>query len=96
MANLTAALVMAFLALPAVGMGAWFARDPRPTSPVMALHMALVGIVMLLAALALYLVGDDRTQAMWITIALAVAVNALMLSLVLRIRRVREDRTRPQ
>ena len=83
-----APLVMAVLALPAIGMAAWFSRDPRATSPTMALHMALVGVVMLLAALAMYFAAGNDDARRLIAIAMVVLVNGLILSLLFAIRRL--------
>lgn len=95
MANLHAALLMAVLALPAIGMALWFSRDPRPTSPTMAVHTALIGVVMLLLALGLYLFAAEPARLRGITVAAVVLVNALVLSLVIAIRRVHKRLQQP-
>lgn len=89
MAPLHGALLMAVLALPAVGMALWFARDPRPTSAPLARHVALIAIAMLLLALAVYLLGADPQALRRAVVAAAVVINALIVSLLLAIRRVR-------
>ena len=88
MDSVMAPLVIAVLALPAIGMAAWFARDPRPTSPTMAVHMALVGIVMLAAALALHFAAGNDNATRAVVIAMAVLVNALLASLFIAVRRI--------
>ncbi|MGY0503885.1 hypothetical protein [Luteimonas sp. e5] len=88
MAPLHAALLMALLALPAIGMALWFSRDPRPTSPPMALHMALIGIVMLLLALATYLFAADARLMRTIALGAVLLVNGLVVSLLIAVRRV--------
>ena len=52
-----------------------------------ALHLALVGIVMLLSALGLYFLRDDEAAVGALAILLLVAVNALVVSLLWRMRR---------
>ncbi|PJK12134.1 hypothetical protein CO614_05840 [Lysobacteraceae bacterium NML120232] len=91
MAALHTALIVAVLALPAIGMAAWFARDRRPASPGMALHMAIVGIIMLLAALAIYFVDGNTELMSWIVIALLLLVNLVVVSLLLHLRRLRKQ-----
>lgn len=96
MSAIHTALIIALLALPAVGMAAWFARDPRPASPGMALHMAIVGIVMLLASLAIYFADGHADWMRWIVIALVVLINLAVVSLLLYLRRIhRQGRPRP-
>lgn len=94
MAALHTALIFAILALPAVGMAAWFARDGRPTSPGMALHMAIIGIVMLLAALAIYRADGHADWMRWIVIALVLLVNLTVASLLLHLRRIHQQSSR--
>lgn len=89
-----APVLLALAGLPAVGMAAWFARDPRPASRGMALRMALVGIAILLGAAGLHAAGTDGAFALKVVLAMALVVNALALSMWWHVRRIGKERDR--
>ncbi len=80
-------LVVACSGLPAVGIAAWLARSPQPLQRSLALHMALVGLAILAGALAMYWTGGDRGATRAVAIVMVLAVNALGVSMILRVRR---------
>jgi hypothetical protein len=80
-------LLVAATGLPAVGIAAWLARSPQPLQRSLALHMALVGLVILAGALGLYWAGADHGAMRAVAIAMVVAVNALGISMIVRVRR---------
>lgn len=82
-----APLVVACSGLPAVGIAAWLARSPHPLQRSLALRMALVGLAILAGALGLYWAGGDAGAMRAVAVAMVVAVNALGISMVLRMRR---------
>ncbi len=80
-------LVLAVSGLPALLIGAWLSRanDDRPRG--LALHWVLVGLAIQAGAVGVYWAGDDDSLAQGIVIAMVVLVNALILSMVLQLRR---------
>jgi hypothetical protein len=80
-------LVVACSGLPAVGIAAWLARSPLPLQRSLALHMALVGLAILAGALGLYWAAGDQGATRAVVIAMVLAVNALGVSMILRVRR---------
>ncbi len=85
------ALLMALLALPAIALAAWLARDRRPVPARMALHLAIAAIAMLLAALGLYLAAGEESWIRAIAITLLLLIQVLALSLFLSLRRLRKQ-----
>jgi len=86
-----APLLVALTALPALAIAAWQARavatDPKARG--LALRWAGIALAMLLGAVGLYFAGDDRTRATVVGVAMVVAVNVLLVSMLLHLRRGR-------
>ena len=84
-----APLVLAFSGLPALLIGAWVSRARDSRSRGMALHWVLIGLTIQAGAVGVYWAGgDDRVaQGVVIVIAMVVLVNALIVSMVLQLRR---------
>lgn len=83
-----APLLVALGAMPALGIAAWYARAAaHPTARSIALHWALIALAMLVGAAGLYWAGDDRGRIATVAVLMVVAVNALALSMLLRMRR---------
>lgn len=83
-------LLIAFTALPALGIAAWQARaagvDPKARG--LALRWAGIALAMFAGAIGLYFAGD-RGGATTIAVLMVVAVNALLVSMLLHLRRGR-------
>ncbi|CAN7407024.1 hypothetical protein LJR143_002351 [Pseudoxanthomonas sp. LjRoot143] len=84
-------LVLAISGLPALLIGAWMSREPDARSRALALHWVLVGLAIQAGAVGVYWAGDDDRIAQGIVIAMVVLVNALIVSMVLRLRRNRKN-----
>ncbi len=80
-------LLLALAGIPAIAIAAWLAKDSRPASPGLAIRMALVGITILLGALALHWAGDDGNRVLQIVLAIALLVNAFALSMWWHVRK---------
>ena len=80
-------LILAVSGLPALLIGAWMSREPTVRSRGMALHWVLVGLAIQAGAVGIYWAGDDDRVAQGIVIAMVVLVNALIVSMVLQLRR---------
>ena len=83
-----APLLVAIGALPALGIAGWYARiaqDPRARN--IALHWALIALAMFLGAAGLHWAGNEQGRIMTVAVAMVVAVNALAISMILRMRR---------
>ena len=82
-------LLVALTALPALGIAAWQARaaaiDPKARG--LALRWAGIALAMLLGAAGLYFAGADRTRATVVGVVMVVAVNVLLVSMILHLRR---------
>ena len=74
-------------ALPALLIGAWLSRAGDPRSRGMAVHWVLIGLAIQAGAVGLYWAGDKDRLAQGVVIAMVVLVNALIVSLVLQLRR---------
>ena len=85
-----APLLLAVSGLPALLIGAWMSRANDDRSRGMALHWVLVGLAIQAGAVGIYWAGDDDRLAQGIVIAMGVLVNALIVSMVLRLRRNRK------
>jgi hypothetical protein len=83
-------LVLAVSGLPALLIGAWLSRTSDDRSRGMALHWVLVGLAIQAGAVGIYWAGDDSRLAQGIVIAMVVLVNALIVSMVLQLRRNRK------
>ncbi|WP_296280915.1 hypothetical protein [Pseudoxanthomonas sp.] len=84
-------LVLAVSGLPALLIGAWMSRAVDDRSRGMALHWVLVGLVIQAGAVGIYWAGGDDRLAQGIVIAMVVLVNALIVSMVLQLRRNRKQ-----
>lgn len=82
-----APLVLALSGLPALLIGAWVSRAADPRSRGMALHWVLIGLAIQAGAVAVYRAGGDDRLAQGAVIAMVVLVNALIVSMVLQLRR---------
>ena len=82
-----APLVLALSGLPALLIGAWVSRTGDPRSRGMAAHWVLIGLAIQAGAVGLYCAGDDDRMAQGAVIAMVVLVNALIISMVLQLRR---------
>lgn len=83
-------LVLAVSGLPALLIGAWMSRAGDDRSRGMALHWVLVGLAIQAGAVGIYWAGDDDRLTQGIVIAMVVLVNALIVSMVLQLRRNRK------
>ena len=83
-------LVLAVSGLPALLIGAWMSRAEGDRSRGMALHWVLVGLAIQAGAVGIHWVGADGRLAQGIAIAMVVLVNALIVSMVLQLRRNRK------
>ncbi|WP_447939070.1 hypothetical protein [Pseudoxanthomonas mexicana] len=82
-----APLILALSGLPALLIGAWVSRAGDPRSRGMAVHWVLIGLAIQAGAVGLYWAGDDDRLAQGSVIAMVVLVNALIVSMVLQLRR---------
>jgi hypothetical protein len=80
-------LVIAVSGLPALGIALWSARAGDPFSRGTALRWALIALSILCGAAALYFAGGSRVASTMVVLAMVLAVNGLVLSLVLHLRR---------
>lgn len=80
-------LVIAVSGLPALGIAIWSARAGDPFSRGTALRWALIALSILCGAAALYFAGGSRVASTMVVLAMVLAVNGLVLSLVLHLRR---------
>lgn len=84
-------LILAASGLPALLIGAWMSRQPDTRSRGMALHWVLVGLAIQAGAVGVYWAGDDDGLVHGIVIAMVVLVNALIVSMLLQLRRNRNN-----
>ena len=87
--SVVASLVIAITGLPALGEAAWYARFDHDLARALALRWALIGLSILSGAIGLYFAGDNRNAGIAVVVAMVVAVNALAVSLVMKMRRGR-------
>ena len=85
-------LILAVSGLPALLIGAWTSRAADDRSRGMALHWVLIGLTIQAGAVGVYATGDDEGLAQGVVIAMVVLVNALIVSMVLQLRRNRTPR----
>ncbi len=83
-------LVLAVSGLPALLIGAWMSREPGVRSRGMAVHWVLVGLTIQAGAVGVYWAGNNDGLAQGLVIAMVVLVNALIVSMVLQLRRNRK------
>ena len=87
-----APLLVALTGFPALGIAAWYARGtPGPQARGTALRWALIALSIFLGAAGLYWAGGDRTRATAVGVAMVLAVNALVVSMVVHLRRGDRD-----
>jgi hypothetical protein len=84
-------LVLAISGLPALLIGAWMSREPDARSRGMAVHWVLVGLAIQAGAVGVYWAGSDDGGVHAIVIAMVVLVNALIVSMLLQLRRNRNN-----
>ena len=84
-----APLILALSGMPALAVAAWSGRAGDAHARGIGLRWALIALSLFLGAAALYWAGDSRPRVYAVAIALVVAVNALLLSMVLHLRRDR-------
>lgn len=89
--NALVPLVLAISGLPALLIGAWMSRGPDARSRGMAVHWVLVGLTIQAGAVGVYWAGDDNGRVHAIVIAMVVLVNALIVSMLLQLRRNRNN-----
>lgn len=81
-------LLVALTALPALAIAAWQARaaavDPRARG--LALRWAGIALAMFCGATGLYFAGGDQGHAITVAVLMAIAVNALLVSMLLHLR----------
>ena len=83
-----APLLLAVSGLPALGIAAWYANDGAgPHARRTALLWALIALAILLGAIGLYFAGGSRGTGTAVVVAMVVVVNALVVALVLHLRR---------
>jgi hypothetical protein len=83
-----APLLVAIGAMPALGIAAWYARAAADRlARAIALHWALIALAMFLGAAGLHWAGGDPRSVAAVAVLMLVAVNALGLSLLVRLRR---------
>lgn len=87
--NVVAALVVAITGLPALGVAAWYARYDDTHARGLALRWSLIALAILCGAVGLYFAGGSRGAATAVAVAMVVAVNVLVVSTVLHMRRGR-------
>ena len=87
-----APLIVAMTGLPALGIAAWYARADDPHSRGTALRWALVALSILCGAVGLYFASGNQAAATAVGVAMAVAVNVLVVSMVLHLRRGGRER----
>ena len=84
-------LILALSGLPALLVGAWMSRADVVRSRGQALHWLLVGLAIQAGAVGVYFAGEDGRRAQGIVIGMVVLVNALIVSMVLQLRRNRKQ-----
>lgn len=84
-----APLILALSAMPALAVAVWSGRAGDAHARGIGLRWALIALSMFLGAAALYWAGDSRAHVYAVAIVLLATVNALLLSMVLHVRRAR-------
>ena len=81
-------LLVAVSGMPALGIAAWYARAAtHPTPRSVALHWALIALTLFLGASGLHWASGSESRTATVAIIMVIAVNALIVSMVLRLRR---------
>ena len=81
-------LMVALSGLPALGIAGWYARgQPGPQARGLALRWAALALALFLGAAGLYWAGGEQARTVAVVVAMLVAVNALIVSMVLQLRR---------
>jgi len=89
---LFAPFALALSAFPALGIAFWVGREGSPLSRNQALHWALIALCLFCGAAGLYWAGSTSTRVYGVVGVLFVAVNALALSMLLRLHRAHRMR----
>ncbi|SBV35221.1 conserved membrane hypothetical protein [uncultured Stenotrophomonas sp.] len=87
MEHVIAPLVLAISGLPALAIAAWSGRSGSAHARGTGLRWALIALCSFIAAVALYLSAGNHGAALAIGILFVVAVNALVVSMLLHLRR---------
>lgn len=82
-----APLALALSGLPALVIAAWIGGKGDDRARGLGLRWALIGLAILVGAAALYWAGGQRVGVYVVAIALLLAVNALIVSMLLHLRR---------
>ncbi|MBB5941175.1 uncharacterized membrane protein YtjA (UPF0391 family) [Xanthomonas arboricola] len=82
-----APLALALSGLPALVIAAWVGGKDDDRARGLGLRWALIGLAILLGAAALYWTGGQRTGVYAVAIVLLLTVNALIVSMLLHLRR---------
>ncbi|WP_372012591.1 hypothetical protein [Pseudoxanthomonas sp. 10H] len=85
-------LVIALTGMPALVIAAWYARADDAHARGTALRWALIALSILAGATGLYFTGGDRAAGTAVVVAMVLAVNALVVSMVLHLRRGGRER----
>ena len=85
-------LIVALTGLPALGIAAWHARDDTGQARILGLHWALIALAIFIGAACLYWAGDSGRRVTAVVVAMALAVNGLIVSMALRLRREGQGR----
>ncbi|KAB7764613.1 hypothetical protein [Xanthomonas maliensis] len=85
--NILVPLAVALSALPALAIAASIGADSDDRARGLGLRWALLSLVILLGAAALYWAGDNHLGVIAVVVGMIVGVNALIVSMVLHLRR---------
>ncbi|WP_305805492.1 hypothetical protein [Stenotrophomonas sp. YIM B06876] len=80
-------LVVALSGLPALGLALWTGEANAPQARAIGLRWALVALCLFIGAIGLYFAGDSKRLVYAVVIAMALGVNALLVSMLLRLRK---------
>lgn len=95
MNDVLAPLLIAVTGLPALGIAAWSSRDGSNHARGAGLRWALIALSLFVGAICLYFAAGHRALMWAVVIALAVAVNALAVSLILHLRHAATGARKP-
>lgn len=79
-------LAVALSGIPALGIAFWSGRAGDPLARGIGLRWALIALCFFIGAVGLYVAGDSKPFLYGVVIAMAVAVNALLVSMLLHLR----------
>ena len=92
MNELLAPFVLALTAFPALGIAFWVGREGSPLSRNQALHWALIALSLFCGAAGLYWAGGNSNRTYAVAGVVFVAVNALAISMLVRLHRAHRMR----